>query len=261
MKRHKSLKVKCLKFVAISVVTISVIFSVGSVFHEKEELEERLDRNIKLTMAITAKALENPMWDFDTAAMESHLSSFEENPDFCGAVVTDKQGGTLAKTKSPLNHDNSLIVKKEIIYDNQGTKENLGLLTLCYSTKHISAAMIEAAWTTFTIAAVVLALILYSVFYSVNIITKPLDAIRKALGNVAENMAKIEDPELNQDNEIGEVTSAFNVMIDDLVQSRSELITAKEKAEEANRLKSEFLANVSMSYVPRLTVCWYWLRI
>src|ERR1019366_7031757 len=46
-------------------------------------------------------------------------------------------------------------------------------------------------------------------------------------------------------DEMGELVDAFNRMIEEIGKTNYELMGAKEKAESANRAKSEFLTNMS----------------
>lgn len=245
MKAKHSLKIKCLKIVALLLTVIMVTFSIVVLLYERNDLQERLEKYATLTVGMTAAALAIPVWNLDNDHMNSHLASFEENSDFCGAVIADKGGKVLAQSKKAITQQNSLIVKRDILYSNSGKLENLGRLTLCFSKDHISQALVKISLLVFATVLTLLLLVGYAVFYSIGFITNPLDAIRKAIGHVAESMEKITEPALTQENEIGEVSQAFNIMVDDLTTSRSALVIAKEKAEEANRLKSEFLANVS----------------
>lgn len=245
MNIKKSLKVKCLKIVALSVTAIMLLFSVANILHERQALEKRLQAYASLTIAITAQAIATPVWNIDSEALTAYLESFEEDPNFCGAKVIDNQGEILAESEKTLTYKNSLVSTRDIFFNNNGTNEKLGTLSLCFSKDYITRQISNTILLTSIVTFVLLLLVLYAVFYSIGIITKPLDAIRAALGNVADHMEKITAAELNQENEIGEVTKSFNVMIDDLINSHSALVAAKNKAEEANRLKSAFLANVS----------------
>ena len=75
-------------------------------------------------------------------------------------------------------------------------------------------------------------------------IAKPITEITKTAHKIASGEEQVRAPILSQDD-TGILASAFNTMTDRLQTMNRELLRAKESAEEANRAKSEFLANLS----------------
>ena len=95
---------------------------------------------------------------------------------------------------------------------------------------------------TFAFIAIII-VVLIAIFVSANL-AKPL----KELAQASVRFSKGEkDIVLNntQNNEIGELTSAFNSMMKTTRLKEDELIRAKDKAEESAKVKSEFLASMS----------------
>jgi signal transduction histidine kinase/DNA-binding response OmpR family regulator len=75
-------------------------------------------------------------------------------------------------------------------------------------------------------------------------ISKPITEITKTAQKIASGVEDLRAPVLSQDD-TGILATAFNTMTDRLQTMNRELFRAKEAAEEANRAKSEFLANLS----------------
>lgn len=75
-------------------------------------------------------------------------------------------------------------------------------------------------------------------------ISKPITEITKAAQKIASGAVDARAPVLSQDD-TGILATAFNTMTDRLQMMNRELFRAKESAEDANRAKSEFLANLS----------------
>jgi len=108
-----------------------------------------------------------------------------------------------------------------------------------------SHAILESTKVGIGIAvAVTLLLGLFTVSVLTRIVTGPLRELTLATKEVAKG--NLSHPiMINSRDEIGELSTSFSRMVEELSQTRSELIGASEAAQESARLKSEFLANMS----------------
>ena len=108
-----------------------------------------------------------------------------------------------------------------------------------------SKAVLRATEIEIGIAVLVTLLLSFAtVTLLTRIVVRPLRQLTSATTEVARGNLSSSISVQSRD-EIGELASAFNQMVEDLEQTRSELIAASEAAQESGRLKSEFLANMS----------------
>lgn len=236
-----NLKNKSLLTVATLVIVILSGFSLFTVILQQNSLKRQLSNYALQMVKISSQSLAIPLWDMDNQQIQFHLESLNENPDFCGAIVYDDDNKVLEKYGIHLNKANTFMVKHPINY-----RENkIGSVELCFSQESVINALHKTLIFSFFSFGTLLLLILCAVYVSIRLITNPLDSIRRAIRRVVSSMEKITDDKLNRNDEIGAVTKAFNIMIDDLITSQHALIEAKDKAEMANKLKACFLANMS----------------
>lgn len=141
--------------------------------------------------------------------------------------------------------------------------ENLGHIEIYYDLQSIISEIrsVFFLYGLTNLTASIAVLILMNIFLRRSIIN-PLTTLRNAMHSV-EKGALGKTVDITNNDEIGEISTAFNDMsrnlqinqselvkhrehLEELIKARTaELITAKNQAENANRSKSEFLANMS----------------
>lgn len=88
-------------------------------------------------------------------------------------------------------------------------------------------------------------LIILLLFYRrINIITTPIRNLVDSVNNITKGNLKERAPVIGK-NEVSELSQMFNKMLDQLSENYNDLKKAKERAEQADKLKSAFLANMS----------------
>ena len=96
---------------------------------------------------------------------------------------------------------------------------------------------------TITLAAIVVSIILLMVTFN-TLVLNPIEALQQASRRIALGNLKTR-VEIDSKDELGALASAFDEMRKALHQSTNELVLARDKAEQANIAKSEFLATMS----------------
>lgn len=88
-------------------------------------------------------------------------------------------------------------------------------------------------------------IIILLLFYNkIRILTNPVKSLLHSMQNIIRGQIK-ERTQVTGNNEITELASYFNQMLDQLEDNYNDLLKAKLKAEQADKLKSAFLANMS----------------
>jgi TMAO reductase system sensor TorS len=95
---------------------------------------------------------------------------------------------------------------------------------------------------------IMLGAVLFAWFISVSMqqfITEPIISLAASMARVRENNDYSVRVEKKSEDEIGDLVEGFNSMLDHIQKYDREVVAAKEVAENANRVKSEFLAHMS----------------
>ena len=153
------------------------------------------------------------------------------------ALIAHHSANMVIRSKTVRSHIAMIVdqVEKEVEEQLKKLNEDLGIAIL--------AALI------FSIIVALIVFITVRMF-AINNIAGPLEHLRNSVGLVRkENSDTDIDIDINIDihryDEIGELATAFRVMIQEINNMRTALVQAKETAEIANQSKSEFLANMS----------------
>ena len=121
---------------------------------------------------------------------------------------------------------------------------HLGSVRVGFSMAKQRTLFIRTVANGFTVAIVAFVLILGVHYAQLRRLLKPLKDLVQFTGRVAAGDLAQRAPVVRFD-EVSDLSRAFNHMVEELQISRQELIGVAQQAQEASRLKSEFLANVS----------------
>lgn len=108
-------------------------------------------------------------------------------------------------------------------------------------SKHANNLIKEILWISLILTVII---ILLSVYYLRRQLL-PLDTTTKTLTKMSQPGIKVKPIKIYYNDELGALIHAFNGLINQLNANESEILIASEKAEAANRAKTQFLSNVS----------------
>ena len=120
----------------------------------------------------------------------------------------------------------------------------LGAVRLGFSLEKQRLLFNRAAVNGAGVAAFAVLLVLVLQYFQLRRLLRPLRALIEFTRRVGKGDLSQKAPVVSID-EVGDLTVAFNQMLEDLNLSRQELILLLREAQEASRLKGEFLANMS----------------
>jgi signal transduction histidine kinase/DNA-binding response OmpR family regulator len=129
-------------------------------------------------------------------------------------------------------------------WEAQSPTSSPGLVRVGFSMAQQRQLFLRTVANGLTVAVVALVLIIAVHYFQLRRILRPLHELIGFTRRVAAGDLKQRAPVVTID-EVSDLTLAFNHMVEELDTSRQELVRLVQEAQEANRLKSEFLANVS----------------
>lgn len=230
----------------IAIFFMAIFFSIQK---QRNDVRNDLLTDTRYVTHITSQALGLPLWNLDAKQVQQQLEALRDNVNFCGARVKDVQGNVFASYQFPtaLTSDQeiqggAIRFKNPVVEGEPGV---IGLLEVCVSYAQLDAMqriLVLQQLGFFTLISVA---VLLSCYFSLQIMARPLKNIGAAMSRLAQTMEPISDPRLLQANEIGALSTSFNMMAADLSRSYRELSAAKEHAERADRAKSDFLSNMT----------------
>lgn len=245
-KAQKSLVTRSLLLVAVLVSAIMAAYATVDLWMASQRRMARFDAMVSTTAEITAEALVPAVWNLDDTQIEKQLQALTKSSDYAGVRVEDQKGGLIYET-GQLGTDDAThkTLSVDIIQTALGDPETIGKVTLSFSRASLMQEQMSSLTRVLIAVTVLLAATLLAVWSAFSILTKPLKLITEAMSGVASKMEPISDARLLGQNEIGVMGRTFNQMVHDIAEQQREVIEQKERAEAANKAKTEFLSNMS----------------
>jgi methyl-accepting chemotaxis protein len=202
-----------------------------------------LEAHAALVADIAADGIARPLFDFNTPVVQSAVAALAKDPDFLGAAVHDADGKPVAQTGRILDAGGAMVLRKDLQFDNNGTRTPVGTLVLALSRdsvlRFLREQMLQDAITT--------ALLLGSVFLTVSLslrrISRPLRAMHHAMERLASGDADCAIGGGARRDEIGSMARAMTVFRDNVraLRRADEQQRAQEEAKERRRESLEQL--------------------
>jgi len=166
---------------------------------------------------------------YDLASLESFVNEVMRNPDLRYARVLSESGDVLASAGTPTGPPNEFTADRSIdsvndgVYDATSVIEEggarYGSVQIGIDTAQIVSTLNDLRWWSYSIAALELGLVALFSFILGTYLTSQLAVLRRAARSVEEDTLDVAIPVKSMD-EVGEVATAFNRMIDRLKETR-----------------------------------------
>lgn len=268
-----SIRTKLNLLILMTGATALILACGGLGFYEWQAYRRTMIRDLTVLSDVISENSKAAIAFSDRRSAKSVLAALHAEPSVVGATIYDASGSSFATyldgaTASPGTptgprvhrfEDGHLILITDIVLD----KERIGSIHLRASLKEISDRLRAYAMLTFLVLVVSLWIAFIASSRLQRRITIPLLHLTRTAQRVREERDySIRATTVSRD-ELGVLVTAFNDMLGQIedrdqalrdandnlekrVQERTaELRIAKERAEEATRAKSEFLANIS----------------
>ena len=268
-------------FYLVLVVIVTGAQIVAEYFHTKNLVLQELE-TLKLAFQ---PSLEQILWEMNNAQLQSSLNGIMQLPNVVGIEIADANGKSLGERGRILHLTNLPYINNasdyphevfgssdlfwetfQIQYKRGDTPFLVGVVTI-YSSQKVVIDKLIFNVTSLLISAVIKVIGFWIIFLLISryFLSRPLAELTHAAEQLQfDNLENIEiDIKTKGNNELKILGNAFRGMIQKLLQARSELykygesleakvverttelVVAKEQAEQANRSKSVFLANMS----------------
>jgi signal transduction histidine kinase len=256
-----SIRIKLIKmqlllaFVILLVCTVA--FFLKDIFYFKQSIE----RNLESTARILGFNLAPAMAFADAEQATKILSSLQSEPGVSSAWVTDVKGNVFAHYNIPdlealANRDMSHLSGGSFLYKNnlflfkklEQNDEVLGTIYLSGSTKVFLAEYTIYMWIGFGVFLAGLLMAFGFAHLSHRALSEPMMALARTarmISRSGDSSLRVELEMAQEIEEINILSNEFNQMLDQLQAKEQKIKFEKYVAEDANRAKSQFLANIS----------------
>jgi len=255
-----SLGLKVKVVVALSVAVLAILGAFVSYEMERFRIERmgELRATAQNLANLYAGAVASSVWEFDKDNTRSQLEALKVVEGFQRAVIWETDGPEFVSVSNRIA-DGPHVEGKAKIYVNG--KEIAWILV------RLSRKVVEAAEARhleqilYTVGALAVAL-LSSLFAALHFLTRPLDRMTNLMQRFATGQLGGQIPFVARNDEVGRMAQALAVFRDHAIERRNaelalhrrseelvalnkDLLKARDAAESANRIKSEFLASMS----------------
>jgi signal transduction histidine kinase/DNA-binding NarL/FixJ family response regulator len=258
--RLPSLGLKIKVVVALSVAVLAILGAFVSYEMERFRVERmgELRATAQNLANLYAGAVASSVWEFDKDNTRSQLEALKVVDGFQRAVIWETDGPEFVSVSNRIA-DGPHVEGKAKIYVNG--KEIAWILV------RLSRKVVEAAearhleQVLYTVGALAVAL-LSSLFAALHFLTRPLHRMTDLMQRFATGQLGGQIPFVTRNDEVGRMAQALAVFRDHAIERRNaelalhrrseelvalnkDLLKARDAAESANRIKSEFLASMS----------------
>ncbi len=205
--------------------------------------EKNLIEKIETISRVHSQAVAHPLWTLDIDGLNRSLQTIALHPEI--ECVDVMETGTTERHQWPpgcvKTSDNSRLLTKELTLDNN----SLGTLDLYYTNLPLRTELKRelSTWLLFYFLLVSFAAVIayLTLQYTVG---RPIKRLMRSIKNT-EHSDDYETVSWSSHDELGDVISAYNHMIEQIEQNTGELVSARKQAETAAYTKSRFLSNMS----------------
>ncbi|WP_162916592.1 ATP-binding protein [Dongia deserti] len=252
------LKVKIV--VALSVAVLAILAAFVSYEMERFRVERmgELRATAQNLANLYSGAVASSVWEFDKDNTRSQLEALRVVEGFQRAVIWETNGPEFVAVSNRIA-DGPHVEGKAKIFVNG--KEIAWILVRLSRNVVVAAEERHLQQILYTVGALAVAL-LTSVFAALHFLTRPLDRMTNLMQRFATGQLGGQIPFVSRHDEVGRMAQALAVFRDHAIERRNaelalqrrteeldalnkDLLKARDAAESANRIKSEFLASMS----------------
>lgn len=250
MKRKLSTQITLLLSIG---VTLAMVVLVGMfLFYAQRMVGGKIkEKTEQLAISVSA-ALNDPLWNLDYEQVDDILARTLADADIERADMRDERGQQISR-QTPLYGDGTgyLTIKRPVVRIVSGERRILGEVTLYYSSDSVKAPLMKASAIIIATALLLFTLIIVFIRTSTQRALRPVEQLANYILNYDQWNQDWKLPPTTS-YEITQLINALHYMRStnesyrqNQIQQMIDLEVARDRAEEANNAKSEFLSNMS----------------
>jgi len=282
----RSLRARLISLIAITGTVTVLLASVLVLTRGHATERKRVRQTITSDGRMLAIHCAAPLRFQDPAAARETIEALRPVQHFGAAVIFDRTGREVARYMSPgsrpvpslrpgpegFEEENRWSILREAIVHQQDT---LGTLVLAYDHSWMLRELASSLGWTALVALLAVGAGMLVAYPLQRAITGPVEDLVDVAGSVARGGSLSARARLFANDELGQLTRAFNEMLGRLEENEESLVRANERydqllareqearhaAEEANRTKDEFLATLSHEIRTPLAAILGWSQV
>lgn len=237
----------------VGVVSLTMLLAQGLSLRAAYQARSHLlsDRAAQVA-TLAAAGVAHPLFDFNTPVVESLVAALANDPDFLGAEVFDSDGKVISSAGAVVDAEPAaIVVRRDVRFDNNGTKTPVGSLTLRLSRASVARYLHQQLVQSATTVVLLLLVVIVTVSLSLRRISKPLHDMRGAMERLATGDIGSEIGGGGRNDEIGAMARALSVFRDNLraLRDMDQEQQTEAQAKEARRLA---LGDLTRDFVVRI---------
>lgn len=238
-------------FIELSLLAILVI---STLYLLERSNKHEINSRVEITSRLLKASLKDAMIAYDLATLNAVVDDAMKTEDIVYLRIMDRKGRIMAKSASAPSED-TLIPQDETLEDVQDSVfdtrviiaelgQDFGEIEYGVNLTSFETVLKQARNQTAMIAALEIVLVAIFSLLLGTYLTRSLYNIQVTSQRIAEGDMTART-EVKGNDELAETANAFNIMADILEQRAKDRDIALQKAEEANKAKTQFLASMS----------------
>ncbi len=261
-------------FPIVLAIVLTIIFvSLAASNYAEYNLNTKLESKTLQTSQMLSKAISGALWNLNEETAQGILKSLAIDLDFSSVLITNERGEKFSsfasknnltlpegirqklvmqsiKTRQPQSHrdDNLYIFAHPIIQSEEisGKMKHLliGVSVLAFSKASAHKEIFIQSVTIYVVGLMIIVLVSAILYFILKGIVRPINNMTHALTELSLGHHGTFIPGQDRKDEVGQMAAAAHIF-KEYSSERVSLVKDKEAAEEANKIKSQFIANMS----------------
>ncbi len=250
-KRYLSLDSKL--FIAVAIISLfaSLVISSFNLYINYNKEKNELSARIKEVRNLFDESLALALWNMDETVLRAQLKGVISQSVISRAVVYDDfSKKVMEESKNYYSNRNYDVQKIELFYKNDQSTSRIGSLHIYIDETYLKNEVLSSVVTVFVASMITNLLIVFAVFFIFrSLVVKHLKKVtlfltqRPTRDPYTGNLTL--DRVTNIDDELSVLVESINSYLKNSREFKNQIMALKIKAEESNRLKGLFLANIS----------------
>lgn len=259
--------------IILAIMSIILVVSFAATYYAEQHLNNRLEAKTLQNSQMLSRSISGALWNLNEETANGILRSLTIDPDFCSAIITNERGEkfasynavkklelpkgvaeelirhTIKNSETQHYSDDRLYIFAHPIYQSEEVSGRtrrvlIGASLLAFSKESVKNEVRIQSLVISIAGGVIITLVSAILFFILRGIINPIKKMTNALTELSRGDQEAYIPGQDRQDEVGKMAAAAQVF-KEYSTERIKLVRDKEAAEDANKLKSQFIANVS----------------